>query len=462
MSRRTRRAPWITRAPLSRRAVLRGGLAGLAVSVALPPLEAMFGGRPAHANGLDRPFFGLFYWANGTPWHAGHGAEQGRPGHPDLWTPAAQGPGYAPSPLLEPLAGRGVTAITGLEPHTDIPPMPPGQGDGHMRGFMVAMTGDRIRPDGFDHGSHSLTALRPTLDQFVARHPGWYAEPPLFRSLEVGASRARFHDYGHWNAISYNGSYSTNLPEMSPRAVFDRLFTRGENQRESDRRLVVLDAVLEDAAALRSRLGARDRQRLEAHLTHVRELQRRVEAAAPACDVPPAPPDRGSVLQQAATMGELLGVAVDCGLTRVFSMMLTSPASTHVFGNLGVPDGMHKTCHDGHWARVRDITLHQMQAFAAFLDAFDRPRADGTRLLDQGLVYATSEYGEGWHHSVKELPVLLAGRCGGALNPGVHVRVPGGNLSRAQLTALRALGLDLPAFGWNGGQTRDVLPGLLA
>lgn len=457
----SRRVFSIPRRPMSRRTFLRGTLAGAAVSVALPPLEAMLGRGSARADGLDEPFFGLFYWANGTPWHAGHGAEQGAPGHPDLWTPADIGPGYRPSELLAPLARHRVSVITGLEPHTDIPPMPPGQGDGHMRGFMVAMTGDRIQPDGFDHGSHSLTALRPTLDQLVARSDGWYARPPLFRSLEVGVSEARFHDYGHWNAISYNGPYSTNLPVMQPRALFDRLFGQPPDRGETERRLVVLDAVLADAAALRPRLGSRDRQRLDAHLDHVRDLQRRVDAAVPVCDVPAPPGDGGDLIQKTRTMGDLLALAVDCGLTRVFSLMLTAPATTHIFRNLGVPDGMHKTCHDGHWQRVRAITAHQMEAFAAFLDAFDRPGPDGTSLLDRGLVYATSEYGEGWHHSVKELPVLLAGRCGGALAEQVHARVPGGNLSRAQLTALRALGLDVPSFGWNGGQTSEVLPGLL-
>jgi hypothetical protein len=40
-----------------------------------------------------------------------------------------------------------------------------------MRGFMVSLTGDRPQPETFDHSSHTLTALRPTLDQYVARHP---------------------------------------------------------------------------------------------------------------------------------------------------------------------------------------------------------------------------------------------------------------------------------------------------
>jgi hypothetical protein len=111
---------------------------------------------------------------------------------------------------------------------------------------------------------------------------------------------------------------------------------------------------------------------------------------------------------------------------------------------------------------VRAITQHHMEAFAAFLDPFAVPGPDGTTLLDLGLVYGTSEYGEGWQHSVKELPVVIAGGAGGAFVRGVHVREPDGNLSRAQLTALRAIGLDLPSFGKNGGETSDVLPGLLA
>ncbi|MEL6180557.1 MAG: DUF1552 domain-containing protein, partial [Myxococcota bacterium] len=151
-----------------------------------------------------------------------------------------------------------------------------------------------------------------------------------------------------------------------------------------------------------------------------------------------------------------------CGLTRVFSFMLTSPASTHVFSNLGVPDGMHKTCHDGHWERVRDITRYQMEAFAAFLDAFTAlVRPDGTTLLDQGCILGLSEYGEGWKHSVREMPVVFAGSAGGRLNRAVHVRHPGGNIARAHLTALHALNLDTSTWGWNGGDTRDHLTGIL-
>jgi hypothetical protein len=448
------------RRPLSRRTFLRGTVAGTSVALGLPLLDAMLGREELAAEVLGAPpFFGVFYWANGVPWHGGHGAAQAGP--PDIWTPTTTGAGYDLTEMLTPLAGRGVSVISGLEPYTEIPTVPGGQSDGHMRGFMVALTGDSPQSEGFDHGSHTLTSRRGSIDQFVARYPGFYPEEPRFRSLEVGVSRARFHDYWHWNAISYNGTDSQNLPVQDAGALYDRLFGVPVDDQEALRRGRLLDAVLEDARSLDSRLGARDRERLEAHLDHLRTLQLRVESSAPVCEAVGRPSDSGDLIERTRTMASLLSLSVSCGLTRVFSFMLTSPASTHVFSNLGVPDGMHKTCHDGHWERVRDITRYQMEAFAAFLDGFDVPAPDGSTLLDRGVIYATSEYGEGWQHSVKELPVLLAGGGCGRLQRGVHVREAGGNLAKAQLAALWAAGVETPSFGWNGAETSEPVSGIL-
>ena len=396
----------------------------------------------------------------GVPWHSAHGALQAQSGHPDVWTPSTQGAGYTPSELLSPLSRHQVSVITGLEPHTEIPGNPAGQGDGHMRGFMVSMTGDRPQPETFDHSSHTLTSLRGTLDQEIAKNPLFYQETPRFRSLEVGVSEARFHEYGHWNAISYNGPNSQNLPISSPGLLYDRLFSVPVDTSESDRRQATLDAVLAEASHLRPMLGSDDRQRLDSHLEHLRSLQNRLSAGANRCEPPMRPLNGGDLIERTRVMGELIAAAIRCDLTRVFSLQLTAPATTHLFSNLNVPDGMHKTCHDGHWERVRDITRYQMEAFAVFLDAFTAVEASGAPLLQRGLIYGTSEYGEGWKHSVKELPVVIAGQAGGALQSQVHVRSPGGNLSVAQLSALRALGLPYESFGWNGGATNDTFGAL--
>lgn len=447
---------------LSRRTLLKGALGGGVVSLALPPLEAMMGTHGALADGTEEgPIFGVFFWANGTPWHAGHGAMQ-EVGS-DEWTPAEVGPGYSPSPLLQPLAAHQPSIASGLTPHTEIPAQPPGQADGHMRGFMVALTGDRIQTEGFDHPSHTLTARRASLDQVVAKHPDFYGQtPPVYRSLVLGASEARFHDYGHWNAISYNGPNSLNLPISSPTQLWNLLFDIPDDFEALERRANILDAVLEDAHDLRAKLGPRDQGRLDDHLDHINEIQRRLELSGVSCEPGAKPAEPTDLLGKTQVMGELLAMAIGCGITRVFSFMLTSPATTHVFSNLGVPDGMHKTCHDGYWDRVNAITAYQMECFAAFLDQMQAVQDPaGVSLLDRAAILGTSEYGEGWQHSVAEMPIALVGGACGNLNRGVHVRDPGGNYSQAHVTVLRALGLPTPSFGWSGGETSDALSGIL-
>jgi hypothetical protein len=452
------------RPALSRRTVLRGMAGGACVSLALPALEAMVGPRGAHAEpGTEGPIFGVFFWANGLPWHAGHGATQAA-GQGDLWTPSTTGPGFSPAGLLAPLGAHPYSVATGLEPKCEIPAVPDGQSDGHMRGFMVALTSDRPRSEGFDHPSHTLTALRESIDQHVARHEQFYATGvPRFRSLQIGVSEARFHDYGHWNAISYNGPDSLNLPIMDPMQLYGLLFAVPGDVEVVARRARLIDAVMGDAQDLAQRLGAADKMRLDAHLSHLSEIQRRLELAASPCEAPAPPGATADLHARTTIMAQLLAIGLGCGLTRVFSFMLTSPATTHVFGNLGVPDGMHKTCHDGEWARVRDITAYQMQAFGLFLDqlaAVVDPM--GVSLLDRAVIFGTSEYGEGWQHGNKEHPVVIAGRGCGALRPGVHQRVPDGNLAMAHVTVLRALGIDTPSYGFNGGETSDDLGELLA
>ena len=59
---------------LSRRRFLRGAIGGTAVALALPTLEATLSSR-ARAEGTGDPFFGVVFWANGLPWHAGHGGD---------------------------------------------------------------------------------------------------------------------------------------------------------------------------------------------------------------------------------------------------------------------------------------------------------------------------------------------------------------------------------------------------
>ena len=114
-----------------------------------------------------------------------------------------------------------------------------------------------------------------------------------------------------------------------------------------------------------------------------RPLKNRIERAVLLCD----PPNRPAMMDHLTSppCGRTSRHSDQLRLTRVFSFMPTSPTSTHVFSNLNVPDGMHKTCHDGHWERF-EILLYQMEAFAGFCDAFATEHPTGGTLLDRGLI----------------------------------------------------------------------------
>jgi hypothetical protein len=449
---------------MSRRTLLRGAIGGAAVGLALPPLEAMF--RTAHADvRAAPPVFGLFFWANGLPWNDKHtGSAVLDPGfspgvHVDRWTPSTTGAGYAPSPLLQPLARHAPTVLTGLQPWTDW--VTDGETDGHMRGFMVATTSDRVNPEGFYHNSHTLTASRETLDQVVADRI-YGAAPPRFRALQLGVSNARFHTYGHWNAISYNGPNRLNPAIMDPGQLYDLLFGVPPDTALTDRRARLLDAVLQDYHGLQGRLGAADRARVEAHMEHLFEVQRRLEQTRLVCADPGRPNPDEDLLAKTSLMGRLLAAAIGCGLTQVFSFMLTSPATTHLFSAQGAVNDMHTTCHSGEWQVVYNITELQMRAFARLLDELAAVEVcPGVSALDAALVYGTSEYGEGWKHGVQEMPVLLAGRAAGRLRSGWHVREAGGNMAKAHLTLLQALGLPMTSFGFHGSETSATFSELL-
>jgi hypothetical protein len=450
---------------LSRRTFLRGAVGGTTVALGLPLLDAMIGSRRAHgdASGLG-PVFGIFFWGGGTPWHGGHIPEFTTA---DLWTPASAGAGYTPSPLIGELAAHQPSVVTGLEPRTEVPADPAGQSDGHMRGFMVSLTGDRPRPEGFDHPSHTLTALRPTLDQYVANDPRFYAAlPSHYASLQIGVSTARFHDYGHWNAISYNGPDSLNLPIMGPGQLYDMLFAAPPDTAELTSRASLLDAVMDDAASLSTRLGASDQARLDAHLDHLSDIQRRLTLAPAQCTpltrVDGGALASGDLIARTELMATMLAVAIQCNLTRVFSFMLTSPATTHVFNQFGEGRDFHSVVHNGPWDIVRQAHHHQMQALNKFLDVFQASQdATGQTLLNRSCILGLSEYSEGNRHSVVELPALVMGDACGKLRRNVHVRDKGGTFSRVHLTALHALGLDTPSFGWNGGETSSAISEIL-
>ncbi len=468
---------------ISRRRMLRGMLRGSAVALGLPLFEAMLNENgTALAAGTGLPVrYGLFFWGNGLPWTYRHRGttDTVSPGimHPledsltDLYTPTTEGKGFAITETLKPLERHlaNINVVTGLEPKTGIPAAPVGQSDGHMRGISVALTADQIRPMGFDHDPHIFAVNRATLDQYIAKHPQFYADgAPQYRSLELGMSSAVLHDFGTWNSVSHNGPNSINPPQRDPKKLFEQLFSVKPDLTEIAHRTSVLDVVSEDTKQLSKRLGKRDRERLDEHLTHISEIARRLNVTRAACVSPSAPTTaftgETTVLEKLDVMADILVAALRCDISRVFTIAFTTGASLLQMNGKGEINGagahqMHDTCHGGERDVITAFTKLNLTAYAKLLDKLTADKdVNGQTLLDSSVILGTSEYGEGFTHSNKEHPFILAGKAGGKLDTGWHVREEGGNMARPHLTVLRALGIDAPSYGFNGGETSAALP----
>jgi hypothetical protein len=461
-------------------------LRGSAVALGLPLFEAMLNENGnALAAGTGLPVrYGLFFWGNGLPWTYRHRGTTDTisPGitHElddsltDLYTPTTVGKGFGVTEILKPLERHlaNLNVVSGLEPKSTIPTAPVGLSDGHMRGISVALTADYIRPEGYNHDAHVFAVNRATLDQYIAKHPQFYLDgAPQYRSLELGMSSAVLHDFGTWNAISHNGPNSLNPPLRDPQKLFAQLFAVKPDLTEIARRTSVLDVVAEDTKQLSKRLGKRDRERLDEHLTHINEIERRLNVTRAACVTPAAPnnPFSGetAVLEKLDVMADILVAALRCDVTRVFTIAFTTGGSLMQMNGAGEINGtgahqLHDACHGGERDVITAFTKLNLTGYAKFLDKLTAETdVNGQTLLDSSLIMGTSEYGEGFTHCNKEHPFIFAGKAGGKVETGWHVREEGGNMARAHLTVLRALGIDAKSYGFNGGETSAALPFLL-
>jgi hypothetical protein len=319
------------------------------------------------------------------------------------------------------------------------------------------------------------TVQLPSIDQIIAQ-----ALPSSrFKSIELGLSKASDPDIEGtlYHNVSHAGPDAPNPPEYDPRAAFTRLFSGMTTSQDPKADLLaqakssVLDAVLADAASLRGKLGSVDQGRLDQHMDAVRALELRLKTPAPAATscIAPAMPTLGPDLDHQATrernsvMDELITMALACDVTRVLSYMFAAPAA-HVY----MPDA--QLDHDFHNYYNHDAAqqegVHQgvvfeMSLFADFLQRAQSQVEGAGNLLDNTVVFATSEVSSGLRHEHLEFPVLFAGKGGGKLPGDRHVRLPGDNYTKALVTCAKLMGADTPGIGKDGGFATDAIAELM-
>jgi Protein of unknown function (DUF1552) len=419
---------------LARRRFLHGMLGGGCFALGLPMLEAMLNRNgTALASGEPLPLrFGTWYFGNGIP--------------PESWTPATTGADWAPSPCLMPFADPLIKPYVAVVSGTDL-----GIGFGdHITSRAVALSGSTNMS--YTGAQAETTSAMPSCDQIAADLLG---ATTTFRSVELGVSRAYTAGLGTDEfSCSFNGPQL--LPaEFSPKALFDRMFLGfSPDTRELDTRVGVIDAIKADAADLRQRLGASDKQRLDAHLAGLDDLETRLLSEPPTCAVPGAPVDPADdgtnepLSLRSQLICDVLAQAMACDLVRVFSMRFSQAISDVFFWEAGVNEGLHTITHDPskrqQYADSVTFTMTQLAYLLGKLQAI--PEGDGN-VLDRCAIFCTSELSDGQQHTVTDYPVVVAGTAGGALKTGQHIALPGMRTSAVPLTLLRAIGVETPSFG---------------
>lgn len=432
----------MTTFPLSRRTVLRG----LGTALALPWLEAL-----APAAGQTLPLrLAFLYVPNGI--------------HMADWTPKTEGPGFELPWTLQPLAPvkDDLLVLTGLtadkaRAHGD------GGGD-HARALAAFLTGCQPRKtDG--------TAIRAgtSVDQVAAARIG---DQTRLSSLEIGCDRSAMAgncDSGYScvysSTISWRSATTPVPKEVNPRLVYDRLFSITSDASRALRdlkRRSVLDLVREDAGSLRAKLGAPDQRKLDEYLSSIREIEQRLERSShlPEVKRPDYPRPTGvpaGYEEHIRILCDLLVLAFQADLTRICTFVLANEGSNRPYPFAGVPEGHHDLSHHGNdpkkQAKIRTINRFHVTQLAYLLEKLKAiPEGHGT-LLGRCMIVYGSGNSDGNQHNHDNLPILLAGKGGGTLRTGRHLRYPRETpLNNLWLAMLDRLGVKVPSLGDSTGR----------
>ncbi len=437
-------------------------LRGLGTVIALPVLESLL---PAHASAAaaaasqsqfpKRLFY--IYAPNGQ--------------NMEHWKPTGTGTAFELPRTLQPLASlrSEVSVLTGLTldkafAHGD------GGGD-HARALSSFLTGCQARKT---DGANIRAGV--SADQIAASKIGNLTR---FPSLEVGCEpggQAGNCDSGYSCAYSHNLAWKTETTpvakEINPKLIFERLFTNFDPRETAEARAKreryhksVLDFVLDDARQLQSRLGSEDKAKMEEYLTSVRELEMRIEQAGKFAvelpkyqkptGIPSHYPDHLRVIY------DLVALAFQGDLTRVSTMLLGNAGSSQTYPFIGVSEGHHDLSHHQGNAQKKEkiakINRFQVEQFVFFLKKLSEVKEGEGSLLDNCMILYGSGISDGDAHNHDDLPIILAGRGGGTLNPGRHVVYEDGTpLANLHLSLLDRMGAPADHVGDSTGRLENV------
>jgi hypothetical protein len=440
-------------------------LKGVSATMALPLLEAMIPGgdfslRTAVAAGTGTSASGLpvrmafVFFPNGAIMPS--------------WKPTGEGRGFELSETLAPLKSvkDDILVITGLAQDNG---RAKGDGPGdHARSAASFLTG--AHP--FKTAGANIN-VGVSVDQAAAERIGERTKLP---SIELGIEKGRNagncdsgYSCAYSNNISWKSATTPMAKEINPRHAFDRLFGAPRTPEQAKRDLYrksILDVVQDDAKQLQSKLGKTDRRKLDEYFTSVREIEERIvraekqaEQTKPDFAVPAGTPS--DLQEHCRLMADLMVLAFRTDTTRVATFMLANEGSNRSYPMIGVSEGHHSLSHhqnkEEKMAEIRKIDLFLAQQFAYFVEKLKATPEGSGSLLDNAMVMYGSGLSDGNRHNHDDLPVVIAGKAGGLIATGRHLKldkeVPMNNLF---LSMLDRVGAKIDSIGDSTGRLREL------
>ena len=429
----------VTRKSLSRRTVLRGLGAGLA----LPLLDSMIPAFTplARAATASPRRLSVVYVPNGVVMRN--------------WTPAAEGANFEVPVTLQALASHRerMLILSGLSSTPPADGLLGGNIGVHARASTRFLTD--VPPK---HVQNTEIHAGISMDQIAAREFGQQTELASLELALDGRDFAGSCDVGYScvynNTIAWRSDTNPLPMENNPRVVFERLFGNSGTTDPAERiarirkNRSLLDSVNDKLGRLQQRVGPRDRAKLAEFTDAVRDIERRIQnaerqsaSAIPVVEQPAGIPT--AFEDHAALMFDLQVLALQCDLTRVVTFMMGREISGRTFPQIGVHEAHHPVSHHnndpGKLASLAKINAYHARLFSSYVDRLHAtPDGDGS-LLDHSIVMYGYGMADGNAHAPNNLPVALFGG-GGLLQGGRHLRykadTPLANLHLALLDKL--------------------------
>lgn len=420
---------------ISRRQMLRG----LGVAMGLPLLNAMtpvFGraARTAATTGAPQRMIGI---CNNLGLLTDH------------FFPTGEGRSYQLSPYLEQLAAHRdrFSVFSGVS-H-------PGVDGSHSSDVSFLTAAPHPASGGFRNSI--------SLDQYIAEKIG---DQTRFPSLTLGVNPKQGR-----RSLSWTRSGVLIPCEGEASNVYRQLFLQGseaevsEQMRKLELGQSIMDTVSDQSRALRHRLGAEDRERMDQYQTAVRDLETRMVKARewkrtpkPETDVPmPVDPTSPTdYLKKADLMYQMAHLAFESDSTRCITLLLDSNNSPTIsVPGEKISDGYHNLSHHGKnadkLAQLESIDRSHMRLLNGFLDRLRASEEGRATLLDNTLVMYGSNFGDANKHTTTNMPIILAG---GRIKHGQHLafdRKQNYPLPNMFVSMLQSMGIESDRFASSTG-----------